>query len=113
MEMKSNPNSEVLPGTLEMLILKTLTRGPNHGYGIAQHIERISQDALRIGEGSLYPALQRLLINHWVEAEWGISETNRKARIYKITPAGKKQLAQEVRNFDFQLAAIARVLESA
>ena len=104
---------ELLPGTLEMLILKTLTRGPNHGYGIAQHIERISQDALRIGEGSLYPALQRLLMNSWVEAEWGISEANRKARIYKINPAGRKQLTQEVRNFDFQLAAIARVMESA
>ena len=75
-----------------MLILKTLTRGPNHGYGIAQHIERVSQDALRIGEGSLYPALQRLLMNSWVEAEWGISETNRKARIYKIT-AGRPQAA--------------------
>ena len=96
-----------------MLILKTLTRGPNHGYGIAQHIERISQDALRIGEGSLYPALQRLLMNSWVEAEWGISEANRKARIYKITPAGRKQLTREVRDFDFQLAAIARVMESA
>ena|SRR5438552_19060350 len=104
---------ELLPGTLEMLILKTLTRGPNHGYGIAQHIERISQDALRIGEGSLYPALQRLLVNSWVEAEWEISETNRKARIFKITPSGRKQLTREVRDFGFQLSAIARVMESA
>src|SRR5712664_4792463 len=110
MGTNSNSNPELLPGTLEMLILKTLTRGPNHGYGIAQHITRVSQDALRIGEGSLYPALQRLLMNSWVEAEWGISETNRKARFYKITPAGRKQLAQEVRDFDFQLAAIARVM---
>ncbi len=111
--MAINTNPELLPGTLEMLILKTLTRGPNHGYGIAQHITRVSEDALRIGEGSLYPALQRLLMNSWVEAEWGISETNRKARFYKITPAGRKQLAQEVRDFDFQLAAIARVMQGA
>jgi transcriptional regulator len=109
----ANQNPELLPGTLEMLILKTLTRGPNHGYGIAQSIERVSREALRIGEGSLYPALQRLLMNRWVEAEWGISETNRKARFYKITAAGRKQLAQEVKNFDFRLAAIARVMEGA
>jgi PadR family transcriptional regulator len=110
--MPTNTNPELLPGTLEMLILKTLTHGANHGYGIAQHIANVSQDALRIGEGSLYPALQRLLMNGWVEAEWGISETNRKARFYKITPAGRKQLAQEVRDFDFQLAAIARVMQA-
>ena len=79
---------ELLPGTLEMLILKTLSRGPNHGYGIAQHIQSVSADALKIGEGSLYPALQRLLVNDWVEAEWGVSDTNRKARIYKLTPRG-------------------------
>ena len=111
--MAASANPELLPGTLEMLILKTLTRGANHGYGIAQHITRVSQDALRVGEGSLYPALQRLLVNGWVEAEWGISETNRKARFYKITPAGRKQLAQEIRDFDFQLSAIARVMEGA
>ena len=110
--MGNMTNPELLPGTLEMLILKTLSRGPNHGYGIAQHIARVSEDALKIGEGSLYPALQRLLMNGWAEAEWGISETNRRARFYKITSAGRKQLAQEVRDFDFQLAAIARVMES-
>jgi PadR family transcriptional regulator, regulatory protein PadR len=104
---------DLLPGTLDMLVLKTLTRGANHGYGIAQHIHQVSRDALRIGEGSLYPALQRLLLNGWVEAEWGISETNRKARYYKITPAGRKQLAAEVKNFDFLMTAIARVMESA
>lgn len=101
---------DLLPGTLDMLILKTLTRGPNHGYGIAQHIYRVSQDALRVGEGSLYPSLQRLLLNGWVEAEWGISETNRRARYYKITAAGRKQLAAEVKNFDFLVAAIGRVM---
>ena len=103
---------ELLPGTLDMLILKTLTRGPNHGYGIAQYIQRISQDALRIGEGSLYPALQRLLVNDWVRAEWSVSETGRKVRLYTITPAGRKRLSEEVKEFDFLLAGIARVMEA-
>ena len=112
MGIKSNP-PELLPGTLDMLILKTLTRGPNHGYGIAQQIQTVSGNALRIGEGSLYPALQRVLMNGWAAAEWGVSETNRKARFYKITAAGRKRLASEVRNFDFLLAGISRVMESA
>src|SRR4029077_9413699 len=93
-------SKELLRGTLEMLILKTLSRGSNHGYGIAQHIRSVSADALKIGEGSLYPALQRLLVNDWVQAEWGISESNRKARIYKLTPAGRKRLAEERGTFD-------------
>ena len=101
---------ELLPGTLEMLILKTLTRGPNHGYGIAQHIQRVSEDTLRIGEGSLYPALQRLLLDAWVAAAWGTSETGRQVRLYTITPAGRKQLAREIEQFDFVLAGIARVM---
>jgi PadR family transcriptional regulator PadR len=103
---------ELLPGTLEMLILKTLSRGPNHGYGIAQYIQYVSADALKIGEGSLYPALQRLLVNDWVHAEWGISESNRKARIYKLTPAGRKRLAEERRTFDAMILAIGRVMEA-
>lgn len=103
---------EILPGTLEMLILKTLSRGANHGYGIAQHIQSISGDALKIGEGSLYPALQRLLVNDWVLAEWGVSDSNRKARIYKLTPAGRKRLAEERRTFDAMILAIARVMEA-
>ena len=103
---------ELLPGTLEMLILKTLSRGANHGYGIAQHIQSVSSDALKIGEGSLYPALQRLLVNSWVQAEWGISETNRKARIYKLTSAGRKRLAEERRTFDAMILAIGRVMEA-
>jgi PadR family transcriptional regulator, regulatory protein PadR len=102
---------DLLPGTLDMLILKTVSRGPNHGYGIAQHIQRISLDALHVGEGSLYPALQRLLLNGWVAAEWGITETKRKARYYSITAAGHKQLAAEVKRFDFLMAGIARVME--
>src|SRR5947208_16574580 len=109
---RSNSNADFLPGTLEMLILKTLSRGANHGFGIAQHIQQVSQDALRIGEGSLYPALQRLLLNEFVEAEWGITENNRRARYYKLTPAGRKQLAEEKRSFEFLLAGIARVMEA-
>ena len=104
--------NELLPGTLDMLVLKTLSRGPNHGYGTAQRIQPISADALKVGEGSLYPALQRLLLNQWVEAEWGLSEHNRKARIYKLTAAGKKQLAEERRSFDAIILAIGRVMEA-
>jgi PadR family transcriptional regulator, regulatory protein PadR len=108
----TNSNADFLPGTLEMLILKTLSRGSNHGFGIAQRIQQVSNDALRIGEGSLYPALQRLLLNEFVEADWGVTENNRRARYYKITPAGQKQLEAEKRSFDFLLAGIARVMEA-
>jgi PadR family transcriptional regulator, regulatory protein PadR len=110
--MGDKRTSDFLPGTLEMLILKTLSRGPNHGWGIAQHIQQVSDDALRIGEGSLYPALQRLLLNDYVEAEWGVSDNNRRARYYKITAAGRKQLQAERRDFEFLLAAIAKVMEA-
>ena len=96
-----------------MLILKTLSRGTNHGWGIAQHIQEVSQEALKIGEGSLYPALQRLLLNDFVEAEWGVTENNRRARYYRITKLGRKQLAEEERSFAFLLAGIARVMEGA
>jgi len=108
----SNREPDFLPGTLEMLVLKTLSRGPNHGWGIAQHIQEVSQDALKVGEGSLYPALQRLLLNDFVTAEWAVTENNRRARYYRITPAGRKQLAEEKRTFEFLLAGIARVMES-
>ena len=108
----TNTDADFLPGTLDMLVLKTLSRGPNHGFGIAQHIQQVSQDALRIGEGSLYPALQRLLLDELVEAEWGVTENNRRARYYRITAAGKKQLDQEKRSFEFLLAGIARVMEA-
>ncbi|MCX6592877.1 MAG: PadR family transcriptional regulator [Acidobacteria bacterium] len=111
--MEAKHTADFLPGTLEMLILKTLSRGTNHGYGIAQHIQQVSGDALKIGEGSLYPALQRLLVNGWVAAEWGVSENNRRARFYQITPAGRKRLAEEVRNFDFVVDAIGRVMGAA
>ncbi len=111
--MRHANEPDFLPGTLDMLVLKTLSRAPNHGWGIAQHIRQVSQDALRIGEGSLYPALQRLLLDGYVEAEWGASENNRRARYYRITPAGRKRLTQEKRSFDFLLAGIARVMEEA
>jgi PadR family transcriptional regulator, regulatory protein PadR len=109
---KSNRSADFLPGTLEMLVLKTLSRGPNHGWGIAQHIQQVSNDALKVGEGSLYPALQRLLLNDFVSAEWAVTENNRRARYYRITATGKKQLVEEKRSFDFLLAGIARVMES-
>jgi transcriptional regulator len=104
---------EIPPGTLYMLILKTLaSKGPLHGYGIAQHIQRMSEDILQVEEGSLYPALQRMLIKGWVVAEWNQSENNRRARFYKLTPAGRKQLAQELRDFGVVMGAIARVIEA-
>ena len=111
-DKKQNISPDFLPGTLDMLVLKTLSRGPNHGWGIAQHIQQVSREALKIGEGSLYPALQRLLLDDYVEAEWGVSENNRRARYYRLTAAGRKKLAEEKRGFEFLLAAIARVMEA-
>jgi PadR family transcriptional regulator, regulatory protein PadR len=104
---------ELLPGTLDMLILKTLTRTSLHGYGIALSIKRLSDDVLTVEEGSLYPALQRLLLQGWVRAEWKMTETNRRARFYKLTPAGRKQLGLEVSQFEQMIAAIGRVLQDA
>jgi transcriptional regulator len=104
--------ADFLPGTLEMLILKTLSRGPNHGFGIAQHIQRVSREALRVGEGSLYPALQRLLLDECVEAEWDVTANNRRARYYRITPKGRKRLQVEKQTFDFLLAGIALVMDA-
>ena len=112
MRDRSNISSELLPGTLEMLILKILTLGPAHGYAIARHLERISADVLRIGESSLYPALQRLLVNDWVEAQWGESELGRRARVYKITRAGRKRMAEEAAGFTRITAAIFTVMET-
>lgn len=112
MRIRTSLSSELLPGTLEMLILKTLTRGPAHGYAIARHVERISGDVLRIGESALYPALQRLLVNECVRAEWGESELKRRARIYRITPAGRKCLAEEAEGFARLTGAIALVMEA-
>jgi len=103
-------NPELLPGTLDMLILKTLTRKPLHGYGIAQSIKRISDDVLTVEEGSLYPALQRLLLQGWVKAEWRRTETHRRARFYTLTAAGRKQLGLELSEFRQMMIAIGRVL---
>ena len=105
--------NELLPGTLEMLILQTLTRSAMHGYGIAQHIQEMSDEVLQVEEGSLYPALQRLLVKGWVKAEWGTSDNNRRARYYTLTAAGKKQLGVESENFDRMIRAIARVMQTA
>src|SRR6266576_3387609 len=99
MGTKKTPQ-ELLPGTLDLLILRTLTRGAAHGYGIAEHLKAVSEDVLQVGESSLYPALQRLLLNGWVAAEWGASENNRRARYYKLTPPGRKHLAAENKEFD-------------
>ncbi len=105
--------SEMLPGTLEVLILKILTHGPAHGYAIARQIERVSADVLKVGESSLYPALQRLLVNGWVRAEWKASELGRRARVYRITPSGRKRLARETDEFARLVGAITSILEGA
>ena len=105
--------AELMPGTLDMLILKTLQRAPLHGYGIAQSIKRISDDVLTVEEGSLYPALQRLLLQGWVRGEWKKTETNRRARYYTLTAAGRKQLGIEVSQFQRMIEAIGRVLADA
>jgi len=103
---------ELLPGTLEMLILKSLTRGPMHGYGIAQHLKQISDDVLQVGESSLYPALQRLLKKGHVQAEWAASDNNRRARYYTLTRAGQKQLESEKQEFDRLIFAIHKVMQA-
>jgi transcriptional regulator len=96
---KSDP-AELLPGTLDLLILRTLVRGPNHGYGIAQRVRDLSRDVFHVGESSLYPALQRLTLDGYIKPEWGVSENNRRARFYTLTAAGKKQLVAEREEFE-------------
>jgi len=111
-----NPQkAEMLPGTLEMLILKSLERNiePMHGYGIALYLRQISKDVLQVEEGSLYPAPQRLAIKGWVKAEWGQSDNKRRARFYKLTHAGRKQLRQEMADFERLLEAIMLVMRPA
>lgn len=105
--------TELLPGTLDMLILRTLARAPLHGYGIAVAIKRMSNDVLTVEEGSLYPALQRLWLKGWIKAEWKTTETNRRARVYRLTAAGRKQLRAEVAEYEEMIAAIGRVLQHA
>jgi PadR family transcriptional regulator, regulatory protein PadR len=109
----TNQSPDLLPGTLDLLILRALVRGPLHGYAIAERLKTISEDVLQVGESSLYPALQRLLLNGWVKAEWGASENNRRARYYTLTAAGRRQLNAERAEFQRLVHAIQRVLEMA
>jgi PadR family transcriptional regulator PadR len=104
---------QLLPGTLYMLILRTLSSGPLHGYAIARRIEESSADGLDIEDGSLYPALNRMLVKGWLAAEWGISENNRKARFYRLTRDGRKQLEREAREFEKLVRAIELVMRTA
>jgi PadR family transcriptional regulator, regulatory protein PadR len=108
---KSNP--DVLHGTLDLLILKTLTRGPQHGYGIAVHVQQVSDEALRVEEGSLYPALHRIEQARWITSEWGTSENNRRAKYYRLTAVGRKQLAKEEENWERLTCAVGKVLRFA
>ena len=108
----TNTPSDLLPGTLELLVLKALQRSPKHGYGIVEYLRLASEDVLAIGESALYPALQRILLNGWAKAEWGTSENNRRARFYTLTASGRKQLAAERAEFDRMSGAIRRVLDA-
>jgi PadR family transcriptional regulator len=110
MPPRDDSRSDLLPGTLELLILRTLSLGRMHGYGIAQHIQRVSEHVLQVGEGSLYPALQRMKLKGWVSARWARSQTNRRVRYYELTSAGRRQLGVEEAAFDRMVGAITRVL---
>jgi transcriptional regulator len=104
---------ELMPGTLDMLILKTVSRGPLHGYAIAESIQRTSEDALRVEEGALYPALHRLEVRRLLAASWGTSDNNRRAKFYRLTPEGRKQLAQEASYWARMVAGVGRIMETA
>jgi transcriptional regulator len=110
--MSQADSPDLLPGTLDLLILRSLTRGKLHGYAIAAHLKSVSDDVLQVGESSLYPALQRLRLNGWVRAEWGASENNRRARYYALTAAGRRRLAAEEAEFDQVVTAIRKVLDT-
>jgi PadR family transcriptional regulator, regulatory protein PadR len=110
---KSTSRSGLMPGTLDMLVLHTLTLGALHGYAIAQHIEKLSEQVLQVEQGSLYPALERLQTKGWVTSKWGESPTGRKARYYTITASGRRQLGAEVSDFDRVSLAINRVMRRA
>jgi PadR family transcriptional regulator, regulatory protein PadR len=109
----SEESPQLLPGTLYMLVLRTLAAGPLHGYAIARRIKQCSAEVLDVEEGSLYPALNRMLVKGWLRAEWGTSETNRKARFYELTKEGRKQLAAEATEFNKLVTAIQLVMKSA
>jgi transcriptional regulator len=110
---RSGKSAELLPGTLDLLILRALRGGSLHGYGIAERLRQVSDDVLQVGESSLYPALQRLLLEGYVRAEWGASENNRRARYYTLTAAGRKQLIAEQEEFERMIGAINAVLRLA
>jgi|SRR5215213_174904 PadR family transcriptional regulator, regulatory protein PadR len=103
---------DLLQGTLDLLILKTLALGPTHGWDIAQRIQQISEDVLRVNQGSLYPALHRLEEQGWIKSEWGASENNRRAKFYKLTATGRRQLAEETETWERLSLAVARILEA-
>ncbi len=109
----NKPKNDLLQGTLALLVLKTLARGPLHGYGITLHIQMVSKDFLRVEEGSLYPALHRMEQDGWISAEWGTTENSRRARYYRLTSTGRKQLAEEERNWERLTQAVAQVLRFA
>jgi len=111
--MTSKQKADLLQGTLDLLILKALSLGPMHGYGVGQRIMQMAEEMLKIEEGSLYPALYRLEEKEWIKSEWGISENNRRARFYKLTPAGRKQLNIEEENWQRFVLAIGKVLRTA
>lgn len=111
--MASPKPAELLPGTLDLLVLRTLAGGANHGYGIAQRVRELSRDVFQVGESSLYPALQRLTLDGYIRAEWGTSDNNRRARYYTLTAAGRKQLAAEREEFERVVAAMRLVLDYA
>jgi PadR family transcriptional regulator PadR len=110
--MGESKDAGLLQGTLDMLVLKTLTRGAMHGYAIAEHIQQTSEDILRVEEGALYPALHRLELRGWLAAEWGVSGNNRRAKYYRLTPAGRKRLAAESDNWRRLSGAVMRVMEA-
>jgi PadR family transcriptional regulator, regulatory protein PadR len=104
--------TDLLQGTLDLLVLKTLQVGPTHGWDIAQRIQQVSQDVLRVGQGSLYPALHRLEAQGWISADWGASDNNRRAKFYKLTAAGRKQLAAETESWERFTGAVALILKT-
>ena len=108
----AKPRSDLLQGTLDMLILKTLVPGPIHGWGISQRIQQISQGVLCVNQGSLYPALRRLEHQGWISAEWGNSENNRQARFYQLTTRGRRQLAEETENWERLSGAVTQILQT-
>jgi transcriptional regulator len=110
---KKSAPGELLPGTLDMLILKTVSRRPLHGYAIAEYIERTSEDVLRVEEGALYPALHRLEVRGLLASEWGASDNNRRAKFYELTAEGRRQLVHEASHWERMIGGIARIMETA